>query len=231
MLTAASPLVAATLALQRSRGSQILHVGLELGDATHDAPAIDLELRLAAAEPGADAAALLRQLGGRATPESRQAVAQQGQLDLRLALECVGVLPEDVEDHRGAVDRRTAEQLLEVVLLGGRQLVVEHDGVGVDGEADLAQLLGLALADVPRVIRRVSPLDEAGDLVGAGGVDEQRQFVEARLGLFIRRTGERDPDDHDALPDRTVDEGAAEGFVVRGAHVMSISISISIRAT
>ena len=231
MLTAASPLVAATLALQRSRRRQILHVGLELGDAAHDASAIDLELRLAAAEPGADTAALLRQLGGGTTPQPRQAVAQQGQLDLRLALERVGVLPEDVEDHRGAVDRGAAEQLLEVVLLRGRQLVVEHDGVGVDTEAELAQLLGLALADEPRVIRRVAPLHEAGDLVGARGVDEQRQFVEARLGLFIRRTGERDPDDHDALPDRAVDEGAAEGFVVRGAHVMSISISISIRAT
>ena len=89
-----------------------------------------------------------------APAESRQAVAQQRQLDLRLALERVGVLPEDVEDHRRAVDRGAAEQLLEVVLLGGRQLVVEHDGVGIDAEADLAQLLGLALADEPRVVRR-----------------------------------------------------------------------------
>ena len=225
------PARTATLALQRSGRRQILHVRLELGDAPHDPPAIDLELGLAAAEAGADAAPLLRQLGGRAAPQSRQAVAQERQLDLRLALERVGVLPEDVEDHRGPVDRGSAEQLLEVVLLGGRQLVVEHDRVGVDTDADLAQLLGLALADEPRVIGRVATLHEAGDFVGARGVDEQRQLVEARLGLFVRRTGERDPDDHDAFPDRAVDEGAAEGFVVRGAHVMSISISISIRAT
>ena len=90
------------------------------------------------AEPGADAAALLRQLGGGAAAQPGQAVAQQGQLDLRLALEGVGVLGEDVEDHRGAVDRRAPEQLLQVVLLRRRELVVEHDRVGVDGQAQLA---------------------------------------------------------------------------------------------
>ena len=139
MATLASPLRLAALALQLSgcRPSS-LQVALELGDAAHDPPPVDLELGLAAAEPGADAAALLRQVGVRAAPQARQPVAQQRQLDLRLALERVGVLGEDVEDHRGAVDRRAAEQLLEVELLGRRQLVVEHDGVGVDGEAQLA---------------------------------------------------------------------------------------------
>ena len=216
MATVASPLRPRLLRCSERVVGEMLEVGLELGDAAHDAPAIDLELRLAAAEPGADAAALLRQVGGRAAPQSRQAVAQQRQLDLRLALERVGVLAEDVEDHRGAVDRRAAEQLLEVELLGRRQLVVEHDGVGVDGEADLLELLGLALADVPRVIGRVAALHEAADLVGTGGVDEQRELVEAGLDVGLVVTGERDPDEHDPLPDRAVDERAAEGFVVRG---------------
>ena len=185
MATDGEPARTATLALQRAGRRQILQVGLELGDPAHDPPAIDLELGLAAAEPGADTASLLRQLGGRAATESRQAIAQQRQLDLRLALERVGVLPEDVEDHRRAVDRGAAEQLLEVELLRGRQLVVEHDGVGVDGDTDLPQLLGLALADEPRVVGLVASLHEARHFVGAGGVDEQRQLVEAGLGLFI----------------------------------------------
>jgi hypothetical protein len=43
---------------------QLAQVALELGDAPHDAPAVDLELGLAGAtEPTADATALLRQVG------------------------------------------------------------------------------------------------------------------------------------------------------------------------
>ena len=79
-------------------------------------------------------------------PQPGQAVAQQGQLHLGLALLAAGVLGEDVEDHRGAVDGGAAEDLLQVALLGGRQLVVEDDGVGVDGLRQLVQLLGLAPA-------------------------------------------------------------------------------------
>ena len=51
-------------------------------------------------------------------PQAGQPVAQLGQLDLGLALLGVGVLGEDVEDHRGAVDGGAAEDLLEVALLG-----------------------------------------------------------------------------------------------------------------
>ena len=66
------------------------------------------------------AAARRRLLGERRAlaPEAGQPVAEQGQLDLGLALLAVGVLGEDVEDHRGAVDGGAAEQLLEVALLG-----------------------------------------------------------------------------------------------------------------
>ena len=67
--------------------------------------------------------------------------------------ERVGVLGEDVEDHGGAIDGGAPEQTFQVVLLCWGQLVVEHDGVGVDGEAQLVQLLGLALADEPGAVR------------------------------------------------------------------------------
>ena len=81
-------------------------------------------------------------------PQAGQPVAQQGQLDLGLALVGAGVLGEDVEDHRGPVDGRAAQDLLEVALLGRRELVVEDDGVGVDGQGHRLELLGLAPADV-----------------------------------------------------------------------------------
>ena len=66
----------------------------------------------------------------------------------------------------------------------GRELVVEHDGVAVGLERDLAQLLGLALADVGGRVGRAAALHDAADHVGAGGVDEQRQLVEAGLGVL-----------------------------------------------
>ena len=105
----------------------------------------------------------------------------------------MGVLAEDVEDHGGAVDRRAPEQLLQVVLLRRRQLVVEHDGVGVDGEAQLLELLDLALADVPGVIGRVAPLHDPLDDVGAGGVDEQGELVEAGLDVLVVVSGRATP--------------------------------------
>ena len=124
------------------------------------------------------------------------------------------VLGEDVEDHGRAVDRRAAEQLLEVELLGRRQLVVEHDRVGVDRQAQLAQLLGLALADVPRVVGRRPALHEAADDIGAGGVDQQFELVEAGVDLGLVVVWQRDGDQHDLLPDRAVDQGAAERLLV-----------------
>ena len=82
----------------------VAQLGLELVDAPHDAAAIDLELGLARAT-GADAAGLLAEARALAA-QAGQPVAQLGQLDLGLALVAVGVLGEDVEDHRGAVDAR-----------------------------------------------------------------------------------------------------------------------------
>ena len=106
-------------------------------------------------------------------PQPGQPVAQQGQLDLGLALLAGGVLGEDVEDHRGAVDGRAAEDLLEVALLGRAELVVEDDGVAVDRLRRVAQLLGLALADVGGRVGRLAALHDAVDHVGAGRVDQR----------------------------------------------------------
>ena len=166
----------------------------------------------------------------RATAQTWEPVAQQREFDLCLALQGVRVLAEDVEDHRGAVERRASEQLLQVELLARLQLVVEHHGVGVDGEAELMQLLGLALADVPGVVGRIAPLHHAADLVGAGGVDQQRELVEAGLDglLVVLRSGHGDQ--HDAFTDRAVDERRRERLVVRRGHDGSAPSSMLDRA-
>ncbi len=117
--------------------ADVPELALEVVDVALDAPPVDLELGLAGASPGADATGLLGQPGA-APPQAGQAVPVLGQLDLGLALEARGVLGEDVEDHRGAVDGRPPEQLLQVELLGRGQLVVEDDGVAVGLEGDRA---------------------------------------------------------------------------------------------
>ena len=114
--------------------------------ASLDAPAVDLELGLARTA-GADAAGLLAELDA-ATTQARQPVAQLRQLDLHHPLLARGVLGEDVEDQRHAVDDVAPEQLLQVALLSGRQLVVEDHDVDVEGVGQAAQLVGLAGADV-----------------------------------------------------------------------------------
>ena len=200
----------------------VAQLGFELVDAPHETPPIDLELRLAGAA-GTDAgcarghaARLLRQIPALAA-NARQPVAQQRQLDLRLALLAVRVLGEDVEDHRGAVDRRASEQLLEVELLRRRQLVVEHDGVGVDRQRHFAELLGLALADVGRRVGAVPALHDTGHLVGTGGVHELRELVERRLDVVGVRAVEGDADEHELLAGLAGDEGVGQ-CVVHAAH-------------
>ena len=62
-----------------------------------------------------------------------QVVFELGQLHLQLALGRVGVVGEDVENHRRAVDHRHTERRLQVALLARRQLVIAGDDVGVAG--------------------------------------------------------------------------------------------------
>ena len=148
-----------------------------------DAPAIDLELGLTRAAGAPIAGALLAELV--APPaQARQAVAQLRELDLHHAFLAARVLGEDVEDQRDAVDDVDLEQLLEVALLRGRELVVEDHEVDVERVGELLQLLGLARTDVGRGVGRVAPLQHELDRLGAGGVGEARQLLERRFGGF-----------------------------------------------
>ena len=53
---------------------------------------------------------------------------------------------------------------------------------------------------------------------GSGGVDQQGQFVEARLGVEIRVSGQGDTDEHDLLALCAFDQRCAECFVVWRRH-------------
>ena len=190
----------------------VTEVGLEFVDAADEPAAVGLELCLAGtagadagAAPGRHRSGLLGERTARLA-QAWEPIPQQRQLDLGLALHAGCVLGEDVEDHRGAVDGRATEQLLEVELLGRRELVVEHDGVAVGEEGELLELLCLALADVGGRIGRPAPLHDAGDLVGPGGVDERAELVEPAFGLLGVVRGQGHADEHDLLPEGPFDQ-------------------------
>ncbi len=198
------PATGAAAALQRPRALDLAQLGLELVHAPDEAPAVDLELRLARS-PGPDATGLLAQRGT-AAAQAGQAVAQQGQLHLRLALGAARVLGEDVEDDRGAVDGGAAEELLEVPVLRRGQVVVEHDGVGVEALAQRGDLLGLAAADEGRRVGSVAPLHDAAHDVGARAVHQAGQLVQLLADHLLGQTGEDHPDQNDPLPEGALNE-------------------------
>ena len=150
----------------------LLDLAPQLGDAGVDPAAVELDLGLTrsarahALAAGGLATGLPRH---RLTPaaQARQEVLQLGQLDLRLALSGLRVLGEDVEDEGGAVDDLDLDDVLEGAALAGRELGVADDGVGALGDDDVAQLDGLALAQVGRGVGVGAALHDAGEHLGA----------------------------------------------------------------
>ena len=83
--------------------------------------------------------------------EPRQAIPELGEFDLQHALLGVGMLGEYVEYQGNAVHDIALERLLEVALLGGAEIVVEHDDIDV---LDLRN--GHQLAEFPATDERGS---------------------------------------------------------------------------
>ena len=172
----------AVAAARRGRAllADLLDALLHLRDPGPDDPPVGLELALAGASR-ADAATGPRQVG----PEPRQArqlVLELGELDLEAALVGLGVEGEDVEDQPAAVDDLDVEQALERLLLAGRQLVVGDEHVEAGLALGPAQLLGLALADVPVGVDVAAVLPLRADDVGAGRRREVGELGQGVLG-------------------------------------------------
>ena len=118
---------------------------LELVDAALNAAAVGFELGFAGAA-GADAAAQLRH-GFALAGEARQHVLELRQFHLQLALAGAGVAGKDVENQLRAVEHAAGQGGLKVAQLGGREIVVEEDQIGLGGGGDAGDLLHFAGAD------------------------------------------------------------------------------------
>src|SRR2546423_822565 len=91
----------------------------------------------------------------------------------------VGVVGEDVEDDRRAVDDRDrVERLLEVALLARAELVVAGDDVGVGALDRHLELVELARAEVAVRVRVLAMLDHLADGGDARGTQELLELGE-----------------------------------------------------
>ena len=168
-----------------------------------DAATVGLDLGLTGAT-GTDAAAAAAgpaSLPGHRlapTAQPRQHVLHLGQFDLRFALPTAGVLGENVQDQRGAVDDLDLDHLLQRVQLRRAQFAVADDRVRAGGDDDLAQFDGFTGADVGGRIRFVAALDDPFENLRAGGLGQGRELGEAGVGIGGAALGPH-PDEHHAL--------------------------------
>ncbi len=110
--------------------------------------------------------------------QPRQRVLELGQLDRQPGLVRLGAGGEDVEDQLGAVEHLHAGRLLQIAGLGGREVVVEDDHVGLRGGDQLRQLLELALAQVAVRVGLLQPLRHQPDHLGPGRFGQPREFLQ-----------------------------------------------------
>ena len=110
--------------------------------------------------------------------QARIQVLVLGEPHLKAAFATRGVEGEDVEDEGRPVDDLDVlvDDLLEVGLLRGAQLVVEDDKVGGVGAGELRDLLGFAGADERARIGGVELLGGDRHRVRPGGIREALQF-------------------------------------------------------
>ena len=98
-----------------------------------DVAAVQLQLGLAGAAAGAGTAATAAALAAQAFAHALQpgqAVAQEGQLGLQLALVGHGPAAEDLQNQHGAVDHLDAHRRRDVPQLAAGQLAVKHGALG-----------------------------------------------------------------------------------------------------
>ena len=91
-------------------------------------------------------------------------------------------------------------------MLRWRKFVIKHHRVGIDCFAKFAQFLDLAASEVGRRIRRMSTLNNTGDAVRAGSINQQSEFVEMTFGVEFVFGGKCDTNENDPFTEGSVDK-------------------------
>ena len=138
--------------------------------------------------------------GQRLTPaaQPRQQVLQLGQLDLRLALPAAGVLGEDVEDQRGAVDDLDLERSSRWRSWPGDSSPSQITVSAPVATHDVAQLVDLARADVGGGVGPVAALDQRRraprePAVSASAASSASEFSASACGALGPDADQHDP--------------------------------------
>jgi hypothetical protein len=125
--------------------------------------------------------------------EAGQAVFKLGQLDLEAALVGRRAAGEDVEDERCPIDDFDIERALEVALLSGAEIIVNHDHVVVDVVAPGLDLLELPFANVGAGQGMRELLGDRAYDLDVDGFGQPRQFFQrigGRPGLVLTLDGD-----------------------------------------
>ena len=121
-----------------------------------------------------------------------QLVLELGQFDLQLALRRVRVGGKDVEDQRGAIDHANLEAILEVALLGGRELIVDDEHLCLGGLELLFELIDLAGAEVGLELGLIAPLDQLPNGFAERRVEEFGELGKIGLDALVLTGDGRD---------------------------------------
>ena len=97
------------------------------------------------------------------------------------------MLREDVEDHGGAVDDFDLDDVLERAPLAGGELGIRDHRVGTDRQHEVAQLVGLAPAEVRRGVGMRTALQDAVEHDGSCRFCERGELLKRVLGLCSAR--------------------------------------------
>ena len=132
-----------------------------------------------------------------------------GQAHLQAALLGGGVQGEDVEDQGGSVDNldRLAQELFQVGLLAGGELVVEDHEVDVEALHQGGELVCLARPDEGARVGGLHALADRAHDLGASGVHQALELGEALLEGPVK------------VPPVDAHEHSALGLLFGGLHL------------
>ena len=99
---------------------------------------------------------------------------------------------EDIEDQRGAVDHADLEAVFEIALLGGRQLVVDHEHLCLRRLELFFEFIDLARAEIGLELRLIAALNQLANRLAERCVQEFSELGEIGLDALVLAGDGRD---------------------------------------